>query len=96
MMPKIPEHTVNRYIHFATRRLIWRCKLSDQRSHQRQHFTWILVLALLLIYPLLKATATQAQWQRITDREAAFSINFTGTPDYHQLANPLTKDSIEH
>lgn len=96
MTLKITEHAVNRYTHVVTQRLSWRYKSLAQRKHRMQRLTSILFLAITLIAPLPHASGTQEQWQRITDREAGFTISFPGKPDYKQLTNPTTDEPMEN
>jgi hypothetical protein len=58
--------------------------------------TSTILIAAYLITTLPQASAAQAKWQRITDREAGFTISFPGKPTYKQLINPVTDEPMEN
>jgi hypothetical protein len=60
-----------------------------------QYFTQSLLIAAIAIIAPPRASSTQGQWQRITDREAGFTISFPGKPSYEQSADPTLPHQTE-
>src|SRR3712207_4457061 len=52
----------------------------------------VIFTALVLV---TSTSASQAGWQRITDREAGFTINFPGRPAYGESTAPETGQPLE-
>jgi len=49
----------------------------------------------ILLIAISEATSAQDSWQRITDREAGFTISFPGKPSYEQSDDPTLTHQTE-
>jgi hypothetical protein len=60
-----------------------------------QYLTRIILTTAMITAVLLQVSVAQDQWQRITDREAGFTISFPGKPSYEQSTDPTLPHQTE-